>query len=158
MAYTLSPATLTATTEKTQLNQTVTVVKDTLDPVVANIIVTKGLNTLGNVNVNVNVSTSSFTITGQYYDNWDKTIVYEEFVQTGNTWANTFVTVTRWSNVSANLNFVGNYVAATSPSSKTATYYVLVNGSSNISLTQAINNNYTPGALTMVEFIARGKV
>ena len=156
MAYTLSPATLTATTEKTQLNQTVTVVKDTLDPVVANIIVTKGLNTLGNVNVNV--STSSFTITGQYYDNWDKTIVYEEFVQTGNAWANTFVTVTRWSNVSANLNFVGNYVAATSPSSKTATYYVLVNGSSNISLTQAINNNYTPGALTMVEFIARGKV
>ena len=156
MAYTLSPATLTATTEKTQLNQTVTVVKDTLDPVVANIIVTKGLNTLGNVNVNV--STSSFTITGQYYNNWDKTIVYEEFVQSGNTWANTFVTVTRWSNVSANLNFVGNYVAATSPSSKTATYYVLVNGSSNISLTQAINNNYTPGALTMVEFIARGKV
>ena len=156
MAYTLSPATLTATTEKTQLNQTVTVVKDTLDPVVANIIVTKGLNTLGNVNVNV--STSSFTITGQYYDNWDKTIVYEEFVQSGNTWANTFVTVTKWANVSANLNFVANYTAATSPSSKTATYYVLVNGTSNISLTQAINNNYTPGALTMVEFIARGKV
>ena len=156
MAYTLSPATLTATTEKTQLNQTVTVSKAALDPVVANIIVTKGLNTLGNVNVNV--STSSFTITGQYYDNWDKTIVYEEFVQSGNTWANTFVTVTKWSNVSANLNFVSNYVAATSPSSKTATYYVLVNGTSNISLTQAINNNYTPGALTMVEFIARGKV
>ena len=156
MAYTLSPATLTATTEKTQLNQTVTVSKAALDPVVANIIVTKGLNTLGNVNVNV--STSSFTITGQYYDNWDKTIVYEEFVQSGNTWANTFVTVTKWANVSANLNFVANYTAATSPSSKTATYYVLVNGTSNISLTQAINNNYTPGALTMVEFIARGKV
>jgi hypothetical protein len=84
--------------------------------------------------------------------------VYEEFVQAGNTWANTFVTVTRWSNVSANLNFVGNYVAATSPSSKTATYYVLVNGSSNISLTQAINNNYTPGALTLIENIAKGKV
>lgn len=158
MAYTLSPSTLTATTEKTQLNQTVTVVKAALDPVVANIVVTKGLNTLGNANVNVNVSTSSFTITGQYYDNWDKTIVYEEFVQSGNTWANTFVTVTKWSNVSANLNFVSNYVAATSPSSKTATYYVLVNGTSNISLTQAINNNYTPGALTLVENIAKGKV
>jgi hypothetical protein len=156
MAYSLSPATLTATIEKTQLNQSVTVVKDTLDPVVANIVVTKGANTTGNINVAV--STSSFTITGQYHDNWDKSIVYEEFVQTGNTWANTFVTVTRWSNVSANLNFVGNYVAATSPSSKTATYYVLVNGSSNISLTQAINNNYTPGALTLIENIAKGKV
>ena len=156
MAYSLSPSTLTATTEKTQLNQTVNVLKDTLDPAITSIVVTKGINTTGNIDVAV--STSSFTITGQYYDNWDKTIVYEEFVQTGNTWANTFVTVTKWSNVSANLNFVTNYTAATSPSSKTATYYVLVNGTSNIGLTQAINNNYTPGALTLVEYVAKGKV
>lgn len=156
MAYTLSPATLTATTEKTQLNQTVTVSKAALDPTITSVVVTKGSNTLGNINVAV--STNSFTITGQYYDNWDKGIVYEESIQTGNTWANTFVTVTKWANVSANLNFVANYTAATSPGSKTATYYVLVNGTSNISLTQSINNNYTPGALTMVEFIARGKV
>jgi hypothetical protein len=156
MAYTLSPATLTATTEKTQLNQSVTVSKAALDPAITSVVVTKGSNTLGNINVAV--STSSFTITGQYYDNWDKSIVYEESVQTGNTWANTFVTVTKWANVSANLNFVANYVAATSPGSKTATYSVLVNGTTSLSLTQAINNNYTPGALTMVEFIARGKV
>jgi hypothetical protein len=156
MAYSLSPATLSATTEKTQLNQTVSVVKTGFDPDVTSVVVTKGSNTLGNINVAV--STSSFTITGQYYDNWDKGIVYEESVQTGNTWANTFVTVTKWANVSANLNFVANYTAATSPSSKTATYSVLVNGSTSLSLTQAINNNYTPGALTMVEFVARGKV
>jgi hypothetical protein len=156
MAYTLSPTTLTATTEKTQLNQTVSILSSAFDPAITSIVVTKGTNTTGNIIVAV--STSSFTITGQYYDNWDKSIVYEEAIQTGNTWANAFVTVTKWSNISANLNFVSNYTAAISPSSKTATYYVLVNGTSNISLTQPINNNYTPGALTLVEYVAKGKV
>jgi hypothetical protein len=156
MAYSLSPATLPATTEKTQLNQTVSVLKDALDPVVANIIVTKGLNTLGNVNVNV--STSSFTITGQYYDNWDKSIVYEESVQAGNTWANALVTVTKWSNISANLNFVQSYTAAVSPGSKTANYTVTINGATTLPLTQVINNSYTPGALTLAEYVFNGKV
>jgi hypothetical protein len=156
MAYSLSPATLSATTEKTQLNQTVSVLKDALDPTIANIVVVKGTNTTGNINVAV--SSSSFTITGQYYDNWDKSIVYEESVQTGNTWANTFVTVTRWSNVSANLNFVGNYIAAVSPGSKTASYTVTINGVTTLPLTQVINNSYTPGALTLVEYVAMGKV
>lgn len=156
MAYSLSPSTLTATTEKTQLNQTVNVTKDAFDPAITSVAVTKGANTTGNINVAI--STSSFTITGQYYDNWDKTIVYEEYIQAGNTWANAFVTVTKWANISVNLNFVSNYAAATSPASKTATYYVLVNGTSNISLTQTINNNYTPGAQTLVEFVGLGKV
>lgn len=156
MAYSLSPSTLTATTEKTQLNLAVSVIKDVFDPAVTSVVVTKGANTTGNINVSI--STSSFTITGQYYDNWDKTIVYEEYIQAGNTWANTFVTVTKWANISANLNFISNYAAATSPASKTATYYVLVNGTSNISLTQTINNNYTPGAQTLVEFVGLGKV
>jgi hypothetical protein len=156
MAYSLSPAILPATTEKTQLNQTVSVLKDALDPVVANIIVTKGLNTLGNVNVDV--STSSFTITGQYYDNWDKSIVYEESVQAGNTWANALVTVTKWSNISANLNFVQSYTAAESPGSKTANYTVTINGATTLPLTQVINNSYTPGALTLAEYVFDGKV
>ena len=156
MAYSLSPAILPATTEKTQLTQTVSVLKDALDPVVANIIVTKGLNTLGNVNVDV--STSSFTITGQYYDNWDKSIVYEESVQAGNTWANALVTVTKWSNISANLNFVQSYTAAVSPGSKTANYTVTINGATTLPLTQVINNSYTPGALTLAEYVFNGKV
>lgn len=156
MAYTLSPATLTATTEKTQLNQTVTVTPGGLDGPVTSIAVTKGANTTGNINVAV--STSSFTITGQYDDNWDKTITYEQFIQSGDTYANVIVTATKWANVSANLNFVSNYTAATTPSSRTATYYVLVNGTSNISLTQSINNSYTAGAMSLVEFVAKGKV
>jgi hypothetical protein len=156
MAYGLSPSTLSATTEKTQLNQSVTVTKDPLDPAITSVAVTKGSNTAGNIVITA--ATSSFTITGQYYENWDQTIVYEEAVQSGNTWANAAVTVTNWSAISANLNFVSGYTAATTPSTKIATYYVLVNGTSNISLTQTINNNYTPGALSLVEYVAKGKV
>jgi hypothetical protein len=156
MSYTLSPATLSATTEKTQLNQTVTVTPGFGSGAVTSIVVTKGANTSGNINVAI--STSSFTITGQYSDNWDKTITYEQYVQSGNTYANIIVTATRWANVSANLNFVSNYSAGSVSGSKTATYYVLVNGSSNISLTQVINNNYTSGALSLIEFVAKGKV
>jgi len=156
MSYTLFPTTLTATTERTTINQTVTVNKDAIDPAITSIAVTKGANTSGNINVAV--STNSFTVTGQYYDNWDKTIWLEEFVASGNTFANTFVTAAKWSNVSANLNFIANYQAATSPASKIATYYILVNNSSNLTLTQTINIDYTSGAQTMIEQISRGKV
>lgn len=156
MAYSLSPAILPATTEKTQLNQSVSVLNDALDPVITSIVVTKGENTNGNVSIAV--ASSSFTLTGQYYDNWTYSIVYEEFVQTDNSWANTFVTVSNWSNISANLNFIQSYAAPVSPSSKTANYTVTINGSSTLPLTQVINNNYTPGALTLVEYVAKGKV
>ena len=156
MAYSLSPAILPATTEKTQLNQTVSVLKGALDPVITSIVVVKGVNTAGNIAVAT--ASSSFTITGQYYDNWTYGIVYEEFVQDGTTWANTLVTVSNWSNISANINFVQSYTAATSPSSKTASYAVTINGVTTLPLTQVINNNYTPGALTLVEYVAKGKV
>lgn len=157
MAYILSPSTLPATKEKTQLNQTVTVTVVGLDSPVSSVAVTKGENTLGNIEIAV--ASPSFTITGQYYDNWSKTIVYEKFVQTdATTWANTLVTADKWANIDANLNFVQSYTAATSPSSKTATYSVVVNGTTTLSLTQVINNDYTPGAQTLVEFVSKGKV
>ena len=156
MPYALSPSSLTATKEKTQLNQSVTVTKDPLDPVISSVAVTKGANTLGNIVVTV--ASPSFTITGQYFDNWDKSITYEKFVESGNTWANTFVTVTKWNNIDANLNFVQSYTAATSPSTKTASYSVLVNGTTTLTLTQVINNDYTPPAETLVEYVAKGKV
>ena len=156
MAYVLSPTVLPATKEKTQLNQTVTVTKDAFDPAITSVVVTKGANTLGNIVVAV--TSPSFTITGQYFDNWDKSITYEEFVESGNTWANTFVTVTKWNDISANLNFIQNYTAASSPSTKTASYSVLVNGTTTLSLTQVINNDYTPPAQTLVEYVSKGKV
>jgi hypothetical protein len=156
MAYSLSPAILPATTEKTQLNQTVSVLKDALDPEITSIGVTKGENTNGNIDVAV--AASSFTITGQYYDNWTYGVVYEEFIQNGNTWANALVTVSNWSNINANINFVQGYTAAVSPSSKTANYSVTINGATTLPLTQVINNNYTPGALTLVEYVTKGKV
>jgi sugar (pentulose or hexulose) kinase len=158
MSYTLSPSTLTATKEKTSLNQTVTVVPGAFDSAVTSISVIKGDNTLGNIVV-TSLTSSSFKITGQYYDNWSKTIVYEGSTQTGETWANTLVTASKWSEIGANLNFVQSYTAATSPSTKTAKYYVVVNGTvANLTLTQVINNDYTPGAQTLVEFVSKGKV
>lgn len=151
MAYTLSPSILPATLEATDVNQTVSVLVSGLDPVVSSIVVTKGANTSGNIVVNV--TGSSFTLTGQYYDNWTKSITYEEFTPTGNITA----IATTWDAISANLNFVTSYVAETSPSSKTASYSVLVNGSTTLTLTQVINNNFTPGALNLIKYVSKGK-
>lgn len=151
MSYTLSPATLPPTTEATSLNQTVLVTVSGLDSPVTSVAVTKGANTKGNIVITAGVD--SFTITGQYYDNWNKTITYEEYTPTGNITS----VATTWDTVSANLNFVTAYAPETSPSSKTATYSVLVNGTTTLSLTQVINNNFTPGALTLVQFVSKGK-
>lgn len=151
MAYTLSPSTLPATNEKTQLSQTVSVVAGGMDPPVSSIVVTKTGDSLGNIVINV--SSSSFVITGQYYDNWEQSITYEEYTESGNI----SVVVPQFSNISPNLNFVTSFVAATSPSTKTATYYVLVNASSNLSITQTININYTPNKDLLVDFVGRGK-
>ena len=151
MAYTLSPSTLSATTEKTQLNETVNVLAGGMDPPVTSLVVTKGANTNGNIVVTIGAS--SFTITGQYKDNWDKTITYEEYTPTGNITS----VATTFESISPNLNFITSYVPSISPGTKTASYSVLVNGSTSLELTQVININFTPGAESLVEYVAKGK-
>jgi hypothetical protein len=151
MAYTLSPSTLTTTSEGTQINQTVTVVKDTLDPIVANVQVYKLEHTQGNVNVNI--STSSFTLNGQYLQNWDQTVLYEEFGISGN--AN--VTVNQFSKISSNLNFVISYIANTAPATLTANYAISINSGANIFLTQMVKTNFTPNQENLIAAVAKGK-
>ncbi len=151
MSYSLSPATLPTTTEAVSQNQTVTVVVGGLDPPVTSLIVTKGVNTNGNIVITT--GGSSFTITGQYKDNWNKTITYEEYTPTGNITS----IATTFDSISPNLNFITSYVPDSLPSSKTASYSVVVNGTTTLSLTQVINNNFTPGALSLVDYVSRGK-
>lgn len=151
MAYTLSPSTLTATSEGTQLNQTVTVVKDALDPAVASIQVYKLEHTQGNINVSI--ASSSFTVSGQYLQNWDQTILYEEFSNGGN--AN--VTVNQFSKISSNLNFVISYIANTSPASLIANYAVSINSGANIFLTQTVKTGFTPNQENLIAAVAKGK-
>lgn len=151
MAYTLSPSTLTATSEGTQINQTITVVKGGMDPAVTSIVVYKLEHTQGNINVNI--ASSSFTVNGQYKQNWNQTIYYEEFRANGN--AN--VTVNQFSNISSNLNFVSGFIANTSPSTLTANYAVSINSGANIFITQVIKKNYTPDKDSLIAAVARGK-
>jgi hypothetical protein len=151
MAYSLSPTTLTATSEGTQINQTVTVAKGAFDPVVSSIQVYKLEHTQGNINVSI--ASSSFTISGQYLQNWDQTILYEEFGTNGN--AN--VTVNQFSKISSNLNFVISYIANTAPATLTAKYAVSINGGANIFLTQSVKTGFTPNQENLIAAVAKGK-
>lgn len=151
MAYSLSPSFLTATSEGTQINQTISVASGAFDPPISSIVVYKLENTSGNINVNI--ASSSFTVNGQYKQNWNQTIFYEEFRTTGN--AN--VTVNQFANISSNLNFVIGYIANTSPSTLTANYAVKINNGANLYLTQVVSTNFTPNKDNLIAAVARGK-
>lgn len=148
MSYTV---TIPATIEGVQLNQVVNVVPVGVSlPAIS---VTATLNSGRTGNIVTIPGTTSFTITGQFYDNWSKTITYEEFKSSGNA----TVVATKWADVSPNLNFITEYLAATSPASYTATYTVVINGTITMTATQTINNDYTPGALQLKQFVSKGK-
>ena len=154
MAYSLVPSTLTATSEGTTINQTVSIAKDLLDPAVSSIDVYKLEHTNGNIVLSVSVGTSSFTLSGQYLQNWNQLITYEEFTNTGN--AN--VTVTQFNDVGSNLNFVFQYIANISPATLTANYAVNINNSGNLFLTQVVSTNFTPNKDSLIAAVARGKI
>ena len=151
MAYTFSPTTIPATTEGTQLNQTITVVKDAFDPAITSLVVYKLEHTLGNIVVTTGAS--SFVITGQYQKNWDQTIFYEEYAKSGNT----NVTVKQFANISSNLNFVIGYIANTSPSTLTANYAVKINNGANLYITQSVGSNFTPNKDSLISAVSQGK-
>jgi hypothetical protein len=151
MSYTLSPSTLAATSEGTQVNQTVTITVGTFDPPISSIAVYKLEHTQGNIDVSIGAS--SFTLNGQYLQNWDQTILYEEFGTNGN--AN--VTVNQFSKVSSNLNFIISYIANTAPATLTANYAISINGEANIFLTQPVKTGFTPNQESLIAAVAKGK-
>lgn len=156
MAISLSSTTLSAIEENTEIAQTITVGRLLVppDPAISSVVVTKGANTAGNVVVTVSdpaLITGNVTITfsGQYYDNFTKTITYED----GNKQVKT---VAKFTDIEPGYNFVSEYLAS-SLSTLTASYSVLVNGVELGPVTQVINNNYTPGKNSLVQFVAQGK-
>lgn len=151
MAYTLSPSSAPSTTEGTQVNQAIAVSSSFGDPAITSIQVYKLEHTNGNIVVTTGAS--SFTITGQYLQNWDQTILYEEFGTKGN--AN--VTVNQFSKIGSNLNFIISYIANTAPATLTANYAISINGGANIFLTQPVKTGFTPNQESLIAAVAKGK-
>ena len=156
MAITLSNSTLPAINENVDIAQTITISRSLLppDPEIANVVITKGANTEGNVVVTV--GTPDFitgnvvlTFSGRYNDNFTNTITYEDGEKQ-------VQTVTRFADIESGYNFISEYLADIS-SSVTASYSVVVNGSELGPVTQVINNNYTPGKDNLVQYVAQGK-
>lgn len=154
MPYTVSPSLLPASTEFANVNTSFTITAGMGDDNITSLTVTPDSTINGNIVVAVGtLGGSSVTVNlyGMYNDNFDKTIVYED--GSGNT-----KTVSRWANVTSGYNLVTNYTPA-GGGSKTATYNILVNGTSTSTVTQTINNSsYTPGANYLKQFVAGGKV
>lgn len=156
MAITLSPATLPAIEENVDIAQTITVGRAliSLDPLISSVVVTKGANTAGNVVVTVGdpeFLTGNVTITfsGRYNDNFTQTITYEDGDKQ-------VKTVAKFTDIEPGYNFVSEYLAS-SLSTLTASYSVVVNGAELGPVTQVINNNYTVGKDYLVQYVAQGK-
>ena len=156
MAITLSTTTLPAIEENIDNAQNITVGRLLLppDPNISSVVVTKGANTAGNVVVTVGspeLITGNVTITfsGRYNDNFTKTITYEAGDKQ-------VKTVTKFSDIESGYNFVSEYLAS-GTGTLTASYSVVVNGVEIGPVTQVINNNYTPGKESLIQFVAQGK-
>jgi hypothetical protein len=156
MAISLSSTTLPATQENTDIAQTITVGRLLVppDPAISSVVVNKGANTAGNIVITVGnpeliTGNVDITFSGRYNDNFTKTITYED----GNKQVQT---VTKFADIEPGYNFVSEYLAGSS-GTLTASYSVVVNGSEIGTVTQVINNNYTPGKDFLIQFVAQGK-
>jgi len=150
MAFQLSPSSLPSTNEDIDLNQTVEITITGIGGDTVESISVTHTAIEGTISVSTDVDSSSFTITGKYNDNFDKTITYQD--SEGAT-----KTATRWKNLESGYNLVQEYTPS-SGGSVLCTYTVLVNGSTTLTITQSVtNSSYTPGKNNLVTAVAGGK-
>jgi len=151
MAYSLSTNTLTQILEATDFSRTVTINSAALDPPITSITVTK----VGEINGNIVITTgaSSFTISGQYNNNFTKTVTYQD----KNKESVTVTSKTAFSALPADYFMIVEYLASLT-TTFTASFTVAVNGSYIDTVTQQVNNNYTPGKDSLIAAVAGGKV
>jgi hypothetical protein len=150
MAFSLSPSSLPSTDEDIALNQTVEITTTGFggDPVTSLEVTHSSIE--GTISVSTDVDSSSFTITGKYNDNFDKTITYQD--SEGAT-----KTANRWKNLDPGYNLVQEYTPS-GGGSVSCTYTVVVNGSTTLTITQSVtNSSYTPGKNNLVTAVAGGK-
>jgi len=149
MAY-LFPAALPGILEDVVFNETVEIKSNLGDPLITSIEVTKSAGIESTLTVTTNIAANTFTITGKYNDNFDKSIVYEDSEYVTDTAA-------RWKDVRAGYNFITKYTPS-SGGSVTCNYTVTINGVTSLLLPQVINNtSYTPGQNYLIQYVAQGK-
>jgi hypothetical protein len=150
MSFTLTPSSLPSSNEGIAVNQTVEITSGGFGGgAVESITVTRS-SIEGTISVSTDVGGSSFTITGKYNDNFDKSITYQD--SNGVT-----KTATRWKNIPTEYNFIQNFTPSTG-GSVPCTYTVVINGTTTLTITQTVTNNgYSGGKEGLVTAVAGGK-
>ena len=150
MSFTLTPSSLPSSNEGIAVNQTVEITSGGFGGgAVESITVTRS-SIEGTISVSTDVGGSSFTITGKYNDNFDKSITYQD--SNGVT-----KTATRWKNLEPGYNFIQNFTPSTG-GSVPCTYTVVKNGTTTLTITQTVTNNgYSGGKEGLVAAVAGGK-
>ena len=151
MAFGLSPTSLTQILEATDFSRTVTITSDPMDPPITSIIVSR----IGDISGNlvISIEAESFTIAGQYTNNFVGSLSYldarkkEKVVTTKNP----------FKQLEPRYFIVTEYLAS-SETSFVASYQVSVNGNVVGTVTQQVNNNYTPGKDSLIAAVAGGQV
>lgn len=153
MPYTLSTSTLTQILEGSDFSESVSVLKTNLDPVITSITVSPVEPINGNINIGVNVVGESFTISGQYLNNFDKKITYlDDRLDTQ------VVSSKKAFDAVPDSYFTITEYIASRDTVFTAAYSVTVNGSNIGAITQQVNNNYTPGRDALIAAVQKGKI
>jgi hypothetical protein len=155
MAYTLSTVVLTEILEATNFTRTVNVIVDGFDPPISSIGVTKAADVNGNIVITTELtpSSNSFTISGQYNNNFTQAIKFLD----SNKQENTITSKTAFGQLPAGYFMMVEYLASSS-TSFIASYQVSVNGNLIGTVTQQVNNNYTPGRDALIAAVAGGQV
>lgn len=151
MAFGLSPTSLTQILEATDFSRTVTITSAALDPPITSIVVSP----IGEISGDLTISTGaeSFTISGQYTNNFVGSVSYLDARKK----AKTITTKNPFAQLEPGYFIVTEYLAS-SESSFVASYQVTVNGNVIGTVTQQVNNNYTPGKNSLIAAVAGGQM
>ncbi len=155
MAYTLSTVVLTEILEATDFTTTVNVTAGAMDPPITSIVVTRADDVSGNLVITTALtpSSNSFTISGQYNNNFTKTIKFLD----SNKQESTITSKTAFNQLPAGYFMMVEYLASSS-TTFSASYQVSINGNLIGTVTQQVNNNYTPGKDALIAAVAGGQV
>jgi hypothetical protein len=150
MSFTLTPSSLPSSNEGIAVNQTVEITTSGFGGgTVESLTVTRS-SIEGTIAVATDVSGPSFTITGKYNDNFDKSITYQD--SNGAT-----KTATRWKNLEPGYNLIEKFTPSTG-GSVPCTYTVVINGTTTLTIVQTVTNSgYSGGKEGLVTAVAGAK-
>ena len=150
MAFTLTPSSLPSSNEGIAVNQTVEITTSGFGGGTVESISVTHTAIEGTISVATDVGSSSFTITGKYNDNFDKSITYQDSDSATKT-------ATRWKNLEPGYNLIEKFTPTTG-GSVPCTYTVVVNGTTTLTITQTVTNaGYSGGKEGLVVAVAGGK-